>query len=356
MNLPVSSTPGLLSPAPFDLAQTLDCGQAFRWIQLPSQEGLSLWEGVAFGSVLRLAQQGRQVWFFCTRDQFDTLWRPYFDLDQDYETKRQALSDMSPALREAAAFAPGIRILRQDPWEALCSFIISQNNHIPRIKGIIARLCQLLGDPISGETNMSAPAGLPWEISGENTSLLHPRDITAQAPEAHPAGPVTAGSQPWVPGKNSPPLHPRDMTAQALGLGYAFPRAEALAACSLEDLAPLRAGFRAKYLLDAARKVVSGQVDLDRIARSPAEWGRQELQKIFGVGPKVAECVLLYGFHKTECFPMDVWMKRAMATLLPGRNPQEFGENAGLAQQYLFHYSRLHPELFSSASPRKKSN
>lgn len=322
MNLPVSSTPGLLSPAPFDLAQTLDCGQAFRWIQLPSQEGLSLWEGVAFGSVLRLAQQGRQVWFFCTRDQFDTLWRPYFDLDQDYETKRQALSDMSPALREAAAFAPGIRILRQDPWEALCSFIISQNNHIPRIKGIIARLCQLLGDPISGETSMLAPAGLPSRISGENTSLLHPRD----------------------------------MTAQALGLDYAFPRAEALAACSLEDLAPLRAGFRAKYLLDAARKVVSGQVDLDRIARSPAEWGRQELQKIFGVGPKVAECVLLYGFHKTECFPMDVWMKRAMATLLPGRSPQEFGENAGLAQQYLFHYSRLHPELFSSASPRKKSN
>ena len=322
MNLPVSSTPGLLSPAPFDLAQTLDCGQAFRWIQLPSQEGLSLWEGVAFGSVLRLAQQGRQVWFFCTRDQFDTLWRPYFDLDQDYETKRQALSDMSPALREAAAFAPGIRILRQDPWEALCSFIISQNNHISRIKGIIARLCQLLGDPISGETSMSAPAGLPSGISGENTSLLHPRD----------------------------------MTTQALGLGYAFPRAEALAACSLEDLAPLRAGFRAKYLLDAARKVVSGQVDLDQIARSPAEWGRQELQKIFGVGPKVAECVLLYGFHKTECFPMDVWMKRAMATLLPGRSPQEFGENAGLAQQYLFHYSRLHPELFSSASPRKKSN
>lgn len=322
MNLPVSSTPGLLSPAPFDLAQTLDCGQAFRWIQLPSQEGLSLWEGVAFGSVLRLAQQGRQVWFFCTREQFDTLWRPYFDLDQDYETKRQALSDMSPALREAAAFAPGIRILRQDPWEALCSFIISQNNHIPRIKGIIARLCQLLGNPISGETSMSSPAGLPSEIPGENTSLLHPRD----------------------------------MTAQALGLDYAFPRAEALAACSLEDLAPLRAGFRAKYLLDAARKVVSGQVDLDQIACSPAEWGRQELQKIFGVGPKVAECVLLYGFHKTECFPMDVWMKRAMATLLPGRSPQEFGENAGLAQQYLFHYSRLHPELFSSASPRKKSN
>ena len=99
-------------------------------------------------------------------------------------------------------------------------------------------------------------------------------------------------------------------------------------------------------MLDAARKVVSGEVDLEKVAASPVEEGRQELQKIFGVGPKVAECALLYGFHKTQCFPLDVWMKRAMATLLPGRSPQEFGENAGLAQQYLFHYSRLHPELF----------
>lgn len=97
-------------------------------------------------------------------------------------------------------------------------------------------------------------------------------------------------------------------------------------------------------------------MDLEQVAASPVEEGRQQLQKIFGVGPKVAECALLYGFHKTECFPLDVWMKRAMATLLPGRGPEEFGENAGLAQQYLFHYSRLHPELFAEKAAHPPAN
>ena len=81
-----------------------------------------------------------------------------------------------------------------------------------------------------------------------------------------------------------------------------------------------------------------------------------KLIAVSGVGPKVAECALLYGFHKTECFPLDVWMKRAMATLLPGRRPEEFGENAGLAQQYLFHYSRLHPELFAEKAAHPPAN
>lgn len=275
-----------LSPAPFDLAQTLDCGQAFRWRELPGEGGLSRWEGAAFGKYLRLEQQGDRVWFCCPEEDLASTWRAYFDLDEDYGAKRAALSGMSPALGEAAAFAPGIRILRQEPWEALCSFIISQNNHIPRIKGIIDRLCQLLGEPIPGTA---------WR---------------------------------------------------------AFPTAQRLAGCSLEDLAPLRAGFRAKYLLDAARKVRDGQVDLRKATQAPLEEAREELRKIFGVGPKVAECALLYGCHRTECFPLDVWMKRAMATLLPGRRPEEFGENAGLAQQYLFHYSRLHPELFEEGARR----
>ena len=271
---------GIASPRSFDLAQTLDCGQAFRWVELARKGEDSLWEGAAFGRVLRLEQRGDRVWFYCSPEELESTWRSYFDLDTDYGEKRKRLGAMSPALREAAAFAPGIRILRQEPWEALCSFIVSQNNHIPRIKGILQRLCDAFGEPIPGTG--------------------------------------------W----------------------HAFPRPEVLAGKTAEDLAVLRAGFRAKYLVDAARKVASGQVDLDLVSQAPVEVGRQELQKIFGVGPKVAECALLYGFHKTECFPMDVWMKRAMATLLPGRDPKEFGKDAGLAQQYLFHYSRMHPELF----------
>ena len=194
---------------------------------------------------------------------------------------RETLSALHPVLKEACSYAPGIRILRQEPWEALCSFIISQNNNIPRIKGIIERLCGLSGQPI---------------LCGAETV-------------------------------------------------YAFPTAEQLAACTPEDLVPVRAGFRAKYLLDAARRVSTGQLDLNALYTASLEDARSALMTIHGVGPKVADCVLLYGLHHTCCFPMDVWMKRAVQ-LLPGISPESLGCTAGIAQQYLFHYARMHPELF----------
>ncbi len=262
-------------PACFDPAQTLDCGQAFRW------EGSSggLWEGVAGNRFLRLRREGDFLLLFCSQQEFDSFWGNYFDLDEDYKAKRDRLSKLHPVLAEAAALYPGIRLLRQDPWEALCSFLISQNNNIPRIKGILRTLCRLFGSPIPGTEFFS------------------------------------------------------------------FPAPQALSPLSPEDLAPLRAGYRTKYLVGAARKVETGEIDLQKIKSSPAAFGREELKKVLGVGPKVAECVLLYGFHKTECFPVDVWIKRAVKAFLPGISPESFGEDAGLIQQYLFHYSRLHPEL-----------
>lgn len=265
-------------PAAFDLPQTLDCGQAFRWRQKDNDP--DVWCGEACGRQLTLRKVGGELELDCSQDDFDTVWQDYFDLSEDYAKIRFELSAMSPVLAEAAAFAPGIRILRQEPWEALCSFVLSQNNNISRIKGLVSNFCRMFGDPIPGTS------------------------------------------------------------------AHAFPSPEAVAALSVEDLAPLRSGYRAPYILDAAQKVASGGIDLDRIAAEPAPFGREELRRIKGVGPKVAECALLYGFHKTECFPMDVWMKRAMAQLLPGMAPTDFGPNAGLAQQYIFHYSRMHPELF----------
>lgn len=273
----------LVLPARFDPAQTLDCGQAFRWREVPDNRGVPWWEGIAGGRFLRLRREGNALLLSCSQQEFDGFWRNYFDWDEDYSEKLTALSALSPVLRDAAAFAPGIRILRQDPWEALCSFLISQNNNIPRIKRIIEDLCSRWGKPIPG-----------------------------------------------------------------CGLS-SFPTPEALATLSLQELAPLRAGYRAQYLLDAARKTASGEIRLREMKDSPAAYGREELRKVLGVGPKVAECVLLYGFHKTECFPMDVWMKRAMPVLLPGLFPEDFGENAGLAQQIIFHYSRMHPALFQTA-------
>lgn len=265
-----------LPPDELNLSATLDCGQAFRWTEQPDGS----WAGAAGNRYLRLRREGTRVLLSCGEGDA-AYWRNYFDAGEAYREKLTRLKELHPVLAEAAALYPGVRILRQEPWEALCSFLISQNNNIPRIKGILGRFCRLFGEPI---------------------------------PETDE---------------------------------YAFPRPEALLGKTVEDLAPLRAGYRAKYLLGAAEMVCCGGVELAETARLPAAYGRDELQKLPGVGPKVAECVLLYGFHKTECFPMDVWMKRAMAALLPGRVPADFGEDAGLAQQLIFHYSRNHPELFS---------
>ena len=114
----------------------------------------------------------------------------------------------------------------------------------------------------------------------------------------------------------------------------------------MEFLAPIRSGFRAKYILDAAKRFTEDKEFAGKIEKLPLEEARKELMTIKGIGPKVSDCALLYGFHRTECFPMDVWMKRAMSTLLPEVDPVSFGKDAGIAQQYIFHYSRMHPELF----------
>lgn len=253
----------------FDLEQTLECGQCFRWNREPDGS----YTGVAGGRKWNISGESLPE---LRRDPF---LRRYFDLDCDYGAIRRSLAGADPVLAQAAEFAPGMRILNQDPWEALCSFIISQNNNIPRIKGIVARLCAQFGEEIDGE---------------------------------------------------------RD-----------FPRPRVLAALSEGDLAEVRCGFRARYLVDAAQKVACGAVDLDALRRAPLAEARETLMTIVGVGPKVADCALLYGLHRLECFPMDVWMKRAMRTLFPGRTPESFGPYAGIAQQYIFHYSRRNPQLFA---------
>lgn len=261
----------------FALGDTLLCGQCFRFKEM--EDGSFF--GVAYGRELTLKKSDDTLILFTSEEDFLNIWRNYFDLDLDYGKIKEDLSKLHPTLAEAAKFAPGIRILRQEPFEALISFIISQNNNIKRISGIIERLCELCGEEIREGV-------------------------------------------------------------------YKFPTAEAMSKLSVEDLAPIRAGFRGKYIVDAVSKVRSGEVDLDSLKLLSYDDAKAELMKIKGVGSKVADCVLLYGFHKLEGFPMDVWMKRAMAVLFPDLTGEAFGEFAGIAQQYIFHYARLHPELFEN--------
>ena len=260
-----------------DLGETLDCGQSFRW----KDNGDGSFTGVAYEKLVTVSIRDKDLHIENTTEQdFEKIWRNYFDLDLDYDSIRSSIGEIHPVLKEASAYAPGIRILRQEPWEALCTFIISQNNNIKRIKGIVDRLCTTFGNKI-GDTDF-----------------------------------------------------------------YTFPTAENLAKLTPDDLAPLRAGFRNKYIIDASRKVATGEVDLEKCKNVPYDDARAELCKIKGVGNKVADCTLLFGMHRIEAFPIDVWMRRAMERLFPGMTGEDFGEYAGIAQQYIFHYARMHPELF----------
>ncbi len=254
----------------FDAALSVDCGQSFRWKTVGENEV----RGIAFGKAVSFRQDSESVTFIdVSEEDFREIWVPYFDLERNYGAICERLKADS-YLEKAVTEFNGIRILRQNSWEAVCSFIISQNNNIPRIKGIIDRLCASLGDDIG---------------NGE----------------------------------------------------FAFPSAERIAAAGIEALAPLRAGFRAKYIIDAAEKVASGEVDFQKIVSSPLDEGRDELIKIKGVGEKVAQCSLLYGFGKVDAFPVDVWVKRIMSELYPDGLPECANGVRGIAQQYLFHWYRM---------------
>ncbi|MDO5126106.1 MAG: DNA glycosylase [Ruminococcus sp.] len=254
----------IIKQTDFDLDDTLDCGQAFRWIKTDD----NTYSGFYLNKPLVISCENKKDCLFrlhdtTEKDLLDT-WTEYFDFNTDYsELKRRFCDDET--MKYACEYAGGIRILKQDSWEALSSFIISQNNNIPRIKGIIGRLCEHYG-------------GYP----------LH-SDM-------------------------------KDETVESLGY--------------------LRSGFRAKYLVDAVTKISSGEIDLQKIARMPIDDARKALMTIKGVGPKVAECALLFGMYRVEAFPVDVWVKRVMQQWYPNGLPDCVKGYEGIAQQYLFHYIR----------------
>lgn len=256
----------------FDLEKIFECGQCFRWNRDENGDYI----GVAYGKAARLHIEDGHVLISGTADDFESIWYRYFDFERNYAEIRKNLC-IDDYMQKAADFGAGIRILNQEKWEALCSFIISQCNNIPRIKKIIEVFCREFGQPIEFEGNTY----------------------------------------------------------------YTFPDAEKTAGLTVKDLAPLKCGYRAPYIIGAAHAVSEGALDLEELAEADIKGALTELKKQKGIGDKVANCVILFALHKLDAFPIDVWMKKAIAEHYGGRfDPKVFGEYAGLAQQYMFYYQR----------------
>lgn len=259
----------LASAEELDIAKTFECGQCFRW----NADESGVYTGVVRGCAAKVWTENGQVYLRSSGE--EAMWREYFDLERDYAAASRFAG--GAYLAECVRYGMGIRILRQEPWEALCSFIISQCNNIGRIKGIVERLCRMYGD----ET----------ELEGERF--------------------------------------------------YSFPSARTLAPLAVEELSAIRCGYRAPYIINAARAVTSGTLDLEALIRSDWAEAKTALLTLSGVGEKVANCVLLFGLYHMEAFPVDVWIRRALkAHFPPDFDPASLGEYAGLAQQYIFYYAR----------------
>ncbi|MGN1333634.1 MAG: DNA-3-methyladenine glycosylase family protein [Anaerovoracaceae bacterium] len=301
----------------FNLDHIFDCGQCFRW----SRREDGSYTGTAMGKAvnMRLKEvptgggtgtdetggacepgQGRPGECYsrldlvidnCSEEDFEKIWRPYLDLDRDYGAIKATLAESDNVMAKAIEGGGGIRILKQELWETMVSFIISQNNNIPRIKGCIENLARLFGEP-AGKYN-----GIEY---------------------------------------------------------YNVPSAEVIADLTAEDLASCRLGYRASYLIETARQVMErGGVEAvaaDLAAAQTPEEACEYLRGFQGIGPKVASCIALFGLGRLEAFPIDVWVRRVMSRLygidekdtktMSTYAAEHFGENGGIAQQYLFYYIR----------------
>lgn len=272
----------------YDLDATLNSGQVFRWRRDPDH-----WTGVLGHHRFQLSQRGTELLAKAETPSPD--WRRLERFLQVHVNLEDVLQTFpaDPPMDAAVAFCRGLRLLRQDPWECLASFILSSTKQIVQIQQVVSALCERFGDFIGAE----AP--------GHKVSLTH-----------------------------------------------AFPSADSLAARSEADLRGCRMGFRAPYLLETARTVASRQLDLQSLEHLPADHARAALMALPGVGRKVADCVLLFAYGFPTAFPVDVWIMRALKDLYFPRSRKinfskllefsemHFGPHAGYAQQYLFHYVR----------------
>ena len=273
----------------FELADIFDCGQCFRWNKQPDGS----YTGIFGENVMNVQKSGDTVIFKGICDgNIKEIVENYFDLNRDYEEIKNKLSQIDENVKKSIEYGKGIRILNQDLWEMIISFIISANNNIPRIKGIIERLAQKYGKEI--------------EWNGEKY--------------------------------------------------YTFPTPEELKDVTVDDYRKLGLGFRDIRLYETVHMVLDKKVDLNEMQQNPNTYEvREQLLSLSGVGPKVADCILLFSTLKRfEVFPIDVWVRRVMNELyiknedetkvnkkdIEKLAKEKFGNLAGIAQQYLFYWKR----------------
>jgi N-glycosylase/DNA lyase len=255
-----------------DLAAIADSGQCFRWVR--EEDGT--FRITAMGQVLRARQLSETTCDLdCDRASFDRTWRSYLDLDTDYGAVIRRIPERDRYLSNAARFGRGIRILRQDPWETLITFTISQRKNIPAIRQAVEKICDVSGKQIPGEKV------------------------------------------------------------------HAFPTVRELASLSLEELEACSLGYRAKYLYGEAECFASGKMQIGELEQEDSDALYDSLLFLPGVGVKIANCTMLFGFHRLERFPVDVWMNRIQERHYPDGYPLDaWGKDAGILQQYMFAFER----------------
>jgi N-glycosylase/DNA lyase len=305
----------LLPVSNYDLDATLDSGQAFRW-----QPDHGSWIGVIDRHRVSLTRTREGIRAETGGPVADWQWlRDYLQTDMDLDKVLKTFPDDAP-MRAAAAACRGLRLLRQDPWECLASFILSSTKQIVQIRQIIALLCERFGKPIN--TNLAAA------------------DVSRRTLPSQAAG-ADLRPQPRFGGPGLNRNH----------LSFCFPTPQRIASLSEAELRACKMGFRAPHLLAAARRIAEGKFDLERLRHLPLVEARGELMAFRGVGDKIADCVLLFAYGFDCAFPVDVWVERALRKLyFPQRRVGDkrlrhfaathFGPHAGHAQQYLFHYMR----------------
>ena len=269
----------------FNTDHIFDCGQCFRW----SRQDDGSYIGPAMGKVVCVSfADGKLTIDNADENDFENIWKNYLDLERDYGSIKEKLYETDETMKIAGEYGYGIRILNQDFWETTVSFIISQNNNIPRIKGCIEALCDNFG-----------------ELIGEYRGKAY----------------------------------------------HAMPSPEKMASLTAEDLAPCRLGYRAPYLIKMAEQFIAkGGPEVVRKEMLESEDPIQALQQFQGIGPKVAACISLFGLGRFDAFPIDVWMRRVMNRVygidendvktMKKYAIDHFGEYGGIAQQYLFYYIR----------------